>query len=59
MFSLTDNNISVRLILQLNQSETNAVKMLHLSMQDRIGVIGHHQADVSVSQVFKTFNLKK
>ena len=33
--------------------------MLHLSMQDRNGVIGHHQADVSVSQIFKTFNLKK
>ena len=41
MFSLTDNNISVRLILQLNQSETNAIEMYHLSIEDRGGVIGH------------------
>ena len=33
--------------------------MPHLSTQDRNGVIEHHQSDVSVSPIFKTFNLKK
>ena len=53
MFSLTDNNISVRLILQLNQSETNAIEMYHLSIEDRGGVIGHQKACVSVAHIIK------
>ena len=46
----------MRFILQLNQSETKAVEIPHLSIQDRGRVIGHLQAEVSVVQIFKIFN---
>ena len=46
----------MRLSEQFNQSETKAVKMLHLSMQDRNGV--NYQANVSVSQILRHLILK-
>ena len=49
----------MRLILQLNQSETKVVEMSHLSIEDRDKVIGHRQAGVSVAHIVKIFNLKK
>ena len=33
--------------------------MPHLLIQGRDGVIGHHQAGVSVAQIFKIFDFKK
>ena len=45
--------------LQLNQSETKAVEMSHLSIEDWGSVKGHHQAVASVAHIVKIFNFFK
>ena len=48
----------MRLMLKLNQSETNAAEMPRLSIQDRGGVIGP-KTGVSDAQVSEIFNFNK
>ena len=49
----------MRSVLQLNQSESNAVEISNLLFEDRCVVTGRRQASVFVAENFKIFNIKK